>query len=245
MTENVSGLPKPQYVPCAQPWLKGIDSNGAVVACTPTYINERESCFGTYLPASQPQSRRCWPNTKLECTGDAYANAGNTFFTIRDIQYIGEQVQLDDVVTSAIIQSAATSEIVVWTRGYRSFEAACDQNVQQNIILPIQIGQAEALYLLFRPTVVTQSVDYYSNSFYCPFVGLSFTNASSGSSIIPQIQGKNPDVGGLYRIESSLDTSGQGAFSYQLFSGTKQYPLQPMANQVHHLVLTNRQDRHH
>ena len=224
-TEAISGLPKPQYVPCQTPWLKGITAAGAYEASTVTYINERASCFGTYLPASQPQSRRCWPNTKLECTGDSYAQAGNTFFTIRDIQYIGEQVQLDDVVTSAIIQSAATSEIVVWTRGYRSFEAACDQNTQQNIILPIQIGQAEALYLLFRPTVVTQSVDYYSNSFYCPFVGLSFTNSDAS---IPTIGGKAPDVGGLYRLESSLDTSGQGAFSYQLFSGTKQYPLQPI-----------------
>jgi hypothetical protein len=227
-TESVSGLPKPQYVPAAAPWNKGIaPANGILVnsGVDVTYINERQSCFGTYLPASQPQSRRCWPNTKLEAVGDSYANAGNTFFTIRDIQYIGEQVQLDDVVTSAIIQSAATSEIVVWTRGYRSFEASCDQNTQQNIILPIQIGQAEALYLLFRPTIVTQSVDYYSNSFYCPFVGLSYSN--SGQTI-PLISGKNPDVGGVYRLESSLDTSGQGAFSYQLFSGTKQYPLQPI-----------------
>jgi hypothetical protein len=223
-TESVSGLPKPQYIPAATPWNKGVVP-GANAGVSVTYINERASCFGTYLPASQPQSRRCWPNTKLECTGDAYANNGNTFFTIRDIQYIGEQVQLDDVVTSAIIQSAATSEIVVWTRGYRSFEASCDQNTQQNIILPIQIGQAEALYLLFRPTVITQSVDYYSNSFYCPFVGLSFSNSDA---TIPTIDGKNPDVGGKYRLESSLDTSGQGAFSYQLFSGTKQYPLQPI-----------------
>lgn len=224
-TESVSGLPKPQYIPAQAPWNKGISAAGTNDGVSVTYINERASCYGTYLPASQPQSRRCWPNTKLEATSDSYANAGNTFFTIRDIQYIGEQVQLDDVVTSAIIQSAATSEIVVWTRGYRSFEASCDQNTQQNIILPIQIGQAEALYLLFRPTIVTQSVDYYSNSFYCPFVGLSFTNAGD---TIPQIDSKNPDVGGLYRLESSLDTSGQGAFSYQLFSGTKQYPLQPI-----------------
>jgi len=224
-TEAISGLPKPQYVPAQAPWNKGISIVGGVLTnsgVSVTYINERQSCYGTYLPAAQAQSRRCWPNTKLEATGDSYANAGNTFFTIRDIQYIGEQVQLDDVVTSAIIQSAATSEIVVWTRGYRSFEASCDQNTQQNIILPIQIGQAEALYLLFRPTIVTQSVDYYSNSFYCPFVGLSFSNSAAS---IPQIDGKNPDVGGVYRLESSLDTSGQGAFSYQLFSGTKQYLL--------------------
>lgn len=225
-TSIFSNLPKPQYIPCSQPWLKGYSDAAVPVITTPTpvtYINERQSCFGTYLPASQPQSRRCWQNTKLECVGDNYSNSGTTSFTIRDIQYIGEQVQLDDVVTSAIIQSAATSEIVVWTRGYRSFEASCDQNTQQNIILPIQIGQAEALYLVFRPSIVTQSIDYYSNSFYCPFVGLSYDKVG-----IPTIGGKECDVGGNYKIESSLDTSGQGAFSYQLFSGTKQYPLQPI-----------------
>ncbi len=156
---------------------------------------------------------------------------GNTTFAIRDIQYIGEQVQLDDVVTSAIIQSAATSEIVVWTRGFRSFEASTDNSMQQNIILPIQIGQAEALYLLFRPAVITTSYDYYSNSFYCPFVGLSYAKPD----LIPMagavpIVGANisTDVGGNYTLMSSLDTASQGQFSYQLFSGTKQYPLQPI-----------------
>lgn len=225
---TTSNLPKPQYIPTSEPWVK----TGAK-----TYINERASCFGTYLPASQMQTRRCWPNTKLDATGDNFSNSGQTFFTIRDIQYIGEQVQLDDVVTSAIIQSAATSEVVVWTRGYRSFEASCDQNSQQNIILPIQIGQAEALYLIFRPSALLTSPDYYSNSFCCPFVGLSFNNADADTLALnseqigyenPTIVTKVPDVGGSYTITSSLDTAGSGIFSYQLFSGTKQYPLQPI-----------------
>ena len=215
---NTSNLPKPQYVPVAAPWTK----DGAK-----TFVNESAVCFGTYLPASQMQSRRCWPNTKLDATSDEFFNSGQTYFTIRDIQYIGEQVQLDDVVTSAIIQSAATSEIVVWTRGYRSFEASCDQNAQQNIILPIQIGQAEALYLIFRPSVLLTSPDYYSNSFHCPFVGLSFDNRDDKTQ---QLNGAGviPHVGGSYTLNSSLDTAGSGLFSYQLFSGTKQYPLQPI-----------------
>ena len=219
-----SNLPRPQYIPAAQPWLKG--TGIAAAAVETTYINENASCYGTYLPASQPQTRRSTSNTKLNATGDNYASSGQTSFAIRDIQYIGEQVQLDDVVTSAIIQSAATSEIVVFTRGYRSFEASCDQNTQQNIILPIQIGQAEALYLLFRPPVITQSTDYYSNSFSCPFVGLSFENNSQEVRLMNE--GSIPDVGGKYTLNSSLDASGSGAFSYQLFSGTKQYPLQPI-----------------
>ena len=218
---NTSNLPKPQYVPVAEPWTKQLAK---------TYIKESASCYGTYLPASQAQSRRCWPNTKLDATGDNFANAGQTYFTIRDIQYIGEQVQLDDVVTSAIIQSAATSEVVVWTRGYRSFEASCDQNAQQNIILPIQIGQAEALYLIFRPSVLLNSPDYYSNSFCCPFVGLSYDNRDPVTAAL-NTEGTTvytPDVGGSYTLNSSLDTAGSGIFSYQLFSGTKQYPLQPI-----------------
>ena len=216
---TVSNLPKPQFLPTAAPWFKEVGAQK-------TYVPENQVCFGTYLPASQAQSRRCWPNTKLNATSDNYANSGATYFTIRDIQYIGEQVQLDDVVTSAIIQSAATSEVVVWTRGYRSFEASCDQNSQQNIILPIQIGQAEALYLVFRPTILINSMDYYSNSFCCPFVGLSFTNTEQ--AVTDLNQGVVPDVGGAYSLVSSLDSASSGTFSYQLFSGTKQYPLQPI-----------------
>jgi hypothetical protein len=207
--EHVTNLPKPQWVPSATPWLK-------LPADITSVVNENASCWGTYLPASQAQSRRCQMSTRLQALTDNFNNVGNTIFSIRDIQYIGEQVQLDDVVTSAIIQSAATSEIVVWTRGFRSFEAATDNANQQNIILPIQIGQAESLYLLFRPAVITTSYDYYSNSFYCPFVGLSY-NKPDGV-----------DVGGTYTLQSSLDSASQGQFSYQLFSGTKQYPLQPI-----------------
>jgi len=223
--DTKSGLPKPQYVPVSSPWL--MKAAGA----SPTYVNERATCFGTYLPAAQAQSRRCWQNTRLDATTDKFSNSGVTTFSIRDIQYVGEQVQLDDVVTSAIIQSAATSEIVVWTRGYRSFEASCDQNSQQNIILPIQIGQAEALFLLFRPTNIVNSMDYYSNSFCCPFVGLSYNTVGDN------------DVGGSYTLQSSLDTSGSGAFSYQLFSGTKQYPLQPI--QTVSELLTEREKSQH
>lgn len=223
------GVPLPQVVPTSNPWCKGNAfgvSAGNAAYPHPIFCNENASCFGTYLPASQPQSRRTTPATRLKATTDNFSNAGQTYFRIRDIQYIGEQVQLDDVVTSAIIQSAASSEIVVWTRGYRSFEASCEQNTQQNIILPIQIGQAEAMYLLFRAPIVTQSTDYYSNSFVCPFTGLSFDNQSA--SVKALNNGEIPDVGGAFQIQSSLDTGGTGAFSYQLFSGTKQYPLQPI-----------------
>lgn len=227
-----SNLPKPQYVPVGSPWIckedtsstSGLVSTQNLQGLSPTYVNESQACFGTYLPSAVAQSRRCWQTSRLmsgstgpAVGGDAFNNAGSIQFQVKDIQYIGEQVQLDDVVSSAIIQSAATSEIVVWSRAYRAFEASCDNSTAQNIILPIQVGQAEGMYLIFRPNAILTSPDYYSNSFYCPFVGLSFAQTSN-----------NSHVGGQYTLNSSLDSGSSGQFSYQLFSGTKQYPLQPV-----------------
>lgn len=245
--DNRSNLPKPQYIPMEAPWSRKsffvLDGSGAPTA-TPTtavHVNENAVCYGTYLGASTPQTRRCQPASRLRIS-DSFTSQGTTAFAIRDLQYIGEQVQLDDISASSIIQMAATSEIVVWSRGYRSFEANCSASEQQNIILPIQIGQATAMYLIFRPGAQIQNFDYYSNSFSCPFTGLSFNGNRTGveggtylgmSAIVAagglsSTQAVDADVGGVYHINSSLDTQNQGSFSYQLFSGTRQYPLQPI-----------------
>lgn len=218
-----SALPKPQYVPSLNPWSSKSFFN-AGIAVNAVYCNERQACYGTYLPASTPQVRRCQATTRLGVV-DAFSASGTTTFAIRDLQYIGEQVQLDDLSASAIIQMAASSEVVVWSRGYRSFEADCTAGEQQNIILPIQIGQATALYLIFRPGSQINSYDHYSNSFVCPFTGISF---AQGPGIGLAGAKTAADVGGTYIINSSLDTQNNGLFSYQLFSGTKQYPLQPI-----------------
>jgi hypothetical protein len=222
-----SNLPKPQYVPLPTPWLYKVPAAGNV-----TYATEAATCYGTYLPASVPQSRRCSATSRL-AIADGFTNTGTTSFQIKDLQYIGEQVQLDDISAAAIISQAAAAEIVVWTKGYRSFEANCDTNEQQNIILPIQIGQATAMYLVFRPSNILTSSEYYSNSFVCPFVGLGFSNVLTDSVAatpmgLPATVPVAPHVGGYYTLKSSLDTASMGSFSYQLFSGTKQYPLQPI-----------------
>ena len=231
--DSKTNLPKPQYVPTPNPWeQKAVGTLDSQTIAN--YCSESASCYGTYLPASVPQTRRCQTTSRLNIESDNFAQSGQTAFAIRDLMYIGEQVQLDDISTSAIIQHAATSEIVVWTRGYRSFEANCDTGTQQNIILPIQIGQATALYLVFRPSSLLASHDYYSNSFVCPFTGLSFSSSSAGglqengASVALGKANTLPHVGGMYTLNSSLDTQNQGLFSYQLFSGTKQYPLQPI-----------------
>ena len=222
-----SSLPKPQYVPSSSPWTTKDFFTGANVAVAAAHCNERVACYGTYLPASTPQVRRCQISSRLGVS-DSFNSSGSTTYYIRDLQYIGEQVQLDDLSASSIIQMAASSEVVVWSRGYRSFEADCTAGEQQNLILPIQIGQATALYLVFRPGNQMQSFDHYSNSFVCPFTGVSFAAGAGLRKSSADATTNRADVGGVYLIKSSLDTQNQGLFSYQLFSGTKQYPLQPI-----------------
>lgn len=145
-----TNLPKPQYMPTATPWSQ--KTVGTLAAPTiASYCNENAACYGTYLPASVPQTRRCQVSSRLSISDANFSANGATAFAIRDLQYIGEQVQLDDISTSAIIQHAATSEIVVWTRGYRSFEANCDTGTQQNIILPIQVRALPLRHMTYNP----------------------------------------------------------------------------------------------
>jgi hypothetical protein len=72
--DTVTNCPKPQWVPSATPWLKG---NHDLVSV----VNENAACWGTYLPASQPQTRRCqvWA-APLQPAIFAMQNANATFY---------------------------------------------------------------------------------------------------------------------------------------------------------------------
>jgi hypothetical protein len=81
-----SSLPKPQYIPSSAPWAtKSFFTGGAGTLAV--HCNERVACYGTYLPASTPQVRRCQPTTRLGAVNDAFAaGQGVTTFAIRDLQ---------------------------------------------------------------------------------------------------------------------------------------------------------------
>ena len=58
-----TGNAKPQYVPIDQPWLWGggwQNYSGTQVSQTTTYVPEYKIVYGTYLPCSTAQGRRCW-----------------------------------------------------------------------------------------------------------------------------------------------------------------------------------------
>lgn len=79
-----SNLPKPQYIPSNTPWsTKSYFVAG--VQSIASHCNENAACFGTYLPASAPQTRRCQPSSRLAIV-DNFNAAGTTVFAIRDLQ---------------------------------------------------------------------------------------------------------------------------------------------------------------
>jgi len=80
-----TNLPKPQYMPCANPWVQK-EASSTVIA---TYCNERSACYGTYLPSSVAQTRRCQNTSRLDIAGDPFASNGATAFAIRDLQVRG------------------------------------------------------------------------------------------------------------------------------------------------------------
>ena len=83
-----SNLPKPQYIPTATPWLQ--KAVGTFAAPTiASYCNENAACYGTYLPASVPQTRRCQVSSRLNISDQAFASNGTTAFAIRDLQVRG------------------------------------------------------------------------------------------------------------------------------------------------------------
>lgn len=84
---SFSNLPKPQYVPSPTPWSQKSLSSIA------SYCNERASCYGTYLPASVPQTRRCQVSSRLAISDAIFAQAGVTAFAIRDLQVRGLPLQ--------------------------------------------------------------------------------------------------------------------------------------------------------
>ena len=78
-------------------------------------------------------------------------------------------MQLDDLSASAIIQMAASSEVVVWSRGYRSFEADCTAGEQQNIILPIQVRAAPLRPAFLLRKIKRFYIDWSSHCFVFGF----------------------------------------------------------------------------
>ena len=97
-------------------------------------------------------------------------------YRIRNLSYIGQQIILPDEVTASVVRMAVNGDISLTSHSVRTYRAICNQAQNQNIILPIKIASATALFLLFRNANMEENFNYLSNTRICPFTSYQFNS---------------------------------------------------------------------
>jgi len=107
--------------------------------------------YGTYLEASVPQCKRI---TDLNFTGTGAGSFGSgsngLTYSISSIQYVYDQIILQDEATADIIQMAAAGEYNVHTESYRTWQLQLQPSPQQNIICPFKVNMAKNVLFVFQ-----------------------------------------------------------------------------------------------
>lgn len=235
----MSGLAMPQYVPVQKPWgNKGsFISSGAAITITNEasyFVNEAQVCFGTYLPASVPQTKRTTAASVVtngtNLTGDVayYKNYGayTTTYSVTGVELVLELMTMSDELNRAIIERASSGSLSFDTKcigtGYNNLPATDNQQV----LLPVIGASIKHLLLSFRSSeaVYTDNA-YLYNSYACfnPYAALTFTADA------------DYHVGGTYSLTNYLTTQQNLGINMRLKIGSEEYPVNPI-NSVPEIV---------
>ena len=227
---SCTGNAKPQYVPIDTPWVYGGQwaLSGNTISGTNNYCEETAISFGTYLPCSTSQVRRCFVgdqfNNKLSSIPPNSTFGGNnTTYSIQNLSYVGLQIILPDEITASLVKMAADGDISLHAHSCRTYKVQTNTSTSQSIILPIKIASACSLYILFQNTIMLDNPYYCGMTRNNPMVGFQWTPAPTyfvGSDTAPTIA-----------LGSGATNS---PFSIQLRLGNELLPLQPITeiNQV-------------
>lgn len=215
---NVGGIPIPQYVPVAQPW---IVKDGVSLT---RYVSENESCYGTYLKQAVAQSSRTVLGSMNNPPSTlAGYDTGVTSYTVSNVELITEQILLPDAVTSQVLDGASAGAITYHTTFIGSVIQQAVESTSQNQILTVTGASVNNLTLLFRSGAQTSgeinSQAYNSLSFYNPFASVEYDATSANGKY---------DVGGKYTIQNSLSSKKGSNFNLQLKIGNEFIPRTPI-----------------
>ena len=228
---NSTGNAKPQYVPRKAPWKCLADYLGFGNQCnglggTPTgdytYTQERNVCYGTYLPASTAQVRRTRQASNQAITTNGTNNDNWVNYYITNLKYVGIQTILPDEVTATIVRQAASSDISLHAQSVRTYKSILSQSLSQNLILPVKVASANSLWVIFQNQAVINNTHYSSMTRHCPFSSFQWTPSQKcfvGSETTPTIRNV-PTI---------------NPFQIQLRIGNELLPIQPMTC-VQHVI---------
>jgi hypothetical protein len=250
-----SGIPLPQYWLSATPWLKknlqcklppAVNNVGSKYEFWGSQhidvANEGTACYGTFLLASVPQSRRVLthvqnPTTEL------------VTYSLSNIEFVSQQIILPDSVSASILQQAASGDISITSNSIHNYQTPIAVSDNQNLIIPAKIASANTMYCLFVPQAfVSGSGAYAYNSLrgINPFAAVAATNASGVMNSNGFTNIYNPAIGLGYeagQVHIRNTPAGNGAFQIQLKIGNELIPQQPLTS-VTELVTENVKAQH-
>lgn len=141
----------------------------------PNIGNEGMGCFGTFLSASRPQTKRCFYNYRQpnvsgnltdvnnsNITYPRYFGGGNNNTTsgqgayptmlVSNVAFVCQQILVPDAIARQIVAMSAMGNIAIQSKSMKVFTNLTNSlnSTTQNIIVPVRVGLANSLIFLFR-----------------------------------------------------------------------------------------------
>ena len=213
-------VPMPQYCLAAHNDMYNKDTVAV------SYIKETEGCYGTWRRSSMAQTRRTHTGA---LPMDAYNHSGisgraeDVDYSITNVEFVGEEVLLPDIVTATLLQEANSGEIGMHTEMIRTYNTTCLTGETQQIQVPVRVVQASKVSFVFRHPHALQGSsanNYNSLSFINPFTLVEHT---------PSI---HHEISGYYTVDSALDSNAKRGINLRMNLGNTQYPQQPIQSLV-------------
>jgi hypothetical protein len=140
-----------------------------------------------------------------------------------NLLYVGQKIILPDEVTASIVKMTVNGDISLVSRSFRAYQQVLGSSSTQNLILPIKIASATAMFVLFQNATMMENTHYLSCTRNCPFSTYIWTPTNAnlttqyfvGRDVAPtmtSVQNNNP-------------------FSIQLRIGNELLPIQPITNE--------------
>lgn len=190
------------------------------------YLREVQACYGTYLSASVPQTRRVHTAAipKLaQIHSSVPGTLSQTTYQISNVEFVAEEVLLPDVVTATLLQEANSGEIGMHTEMIRTYQTSCIQSETQQIQVPVRLVQASQVSFVFRHQDQLNgdiASCYNSLSFINPFTHITSTASDAY------------DLDTSFTVDSALDSGSRKGINIRLNLGNTQYPAQPINSLV-------------
>lgn len=221
--------PTPQYVPFANP----SDKRATRQITAADYVNEKDSCFGTHLEASQAQTRRSFYSLYPLGVSTEQIETGLTSrltYVVTDVQLVTQQLILPRNAALSIVENAISGGITMETNAWKEIEMQLPRADSQKALINMAAAYCTDITFLFRPTETYQgdvAFGHNSFSFYNPFTSFKFRSDS-------QTVDTN-FLGGIPEVYNECVVSGRTAFDIQLQLGSELMPRIPI-NSINSLI---------